>query len=196
MKIPKVLLSFLESFLSADWLALAVRAFEQNTNIRIATKDEDTEISSPHTSTAHNADSTRYIPIRDKRIESVPLVLRPVTANKKNVGYVVVLDTDKLSSMSQCEDFAKVYMAKSLAGKKTFSALSASLFGRQSGEDIRNNFAQKEARKQSERASLLTAAQPFIMLDAMVWESIKPSIADRDESLAEIIEELRSEATA
>jgi len=198
--IAKNILSFLLSFFglaegeTSSAFVLVCKVFRQNGNLRLATDKEDTRITSPHTATSHNADTTTYIPVRDKRAPEVPLVLKPVDSKKTTVAYVVVLDTDKVSTEAHCKSFAELYMAKTLKGKKTFEALAASLFARQSGEDIVNNTRQKEARKFADRAKLVSLAQPFLSLAAEVWSSVRPSIESSCEELAEVIDELRTEA--
>jgi hypothetical protein len=193
MKLTQAVNTFLKSFLPAEWAVLAQRAMEINHELRLATKEEDVRIASPRADTTHSSDTNQYVPVRDKRLADVPLVLRPVTAKDKPLGYAVVLDTDKVTTMAVCERYAEVYMARAL-GKISWDALAASLFARQSGGDARNNYAQKQLRKLQGAEGLLKLAQPFIGLADVVWEAIRPSITATDETLAAIIDDLRMEA--
>lgn len=191
MKVTTVHRAWLATFLSTEWFDFAVKALS-DPNIRIAREDEDSERISAHTCTAHNADERFYVPVRDERMSHVPLVLRPVTAKKKAVGYVVVLDTGRVSDMEVCRAFLRVYARKAVLKTNTLEALCASLIARQAGEDIRNNFAGKALRKVENREELVLAAGPFLSLSDDVYASIRPSLEMRDEALAEVIDELRA----
>lgn len=197
--LAKIIVEFLVAFFglkegeSSPLYLLAVKALKAFPNLRPATEKEDARISSPHTATAHNADATRYIPVRDKRDVSIPIVLKPIESKGNVLCYIPVLDTDKVGSMAVCEAFAKLYMSKTLASKKTFDALASSLFARQSGEDLVNNARQREGRKIAEHSALVSLAKPFLSLSDEIWQSVRPSVEQTNDALAEIIDEMREQ---
>jgi hypothetical protein len=155
---------------------------------------EKGEKNSEHTTTAHNADSTQYILVRDDRIPQVPLRLQPVESKGKTLSYVTVMDTEKGLTLKQCSQYASLYMAKTLKGKKSFHALTSSLFCRQANEDIINNTRQRESAKASQYESLCKMAQAFVNLPDEAWLAMKANeaFAETQESLIEVVEELRS----
>lgn len=206
MAVSQIIISWLLSFFgfetvpassdkseTAIWYRLALKAFALYPELRIATAKEEERNTSPHTGTAHNTDTQGYIFVRHTEHTEMPLCLKPITSNDKPLAYCLVLDTDKVSSIEKhCEQFAKLYMRKALKLKKTFGALNASLFARQSGEDRVNNLRTREKEKANNRAKLELLAAPFVAMSADMWLSVAPSIEESAEPLYEVITELRS----
>src|SRR3989304_5946802 len=150
---------FLDGFFSdGDYrYPLALKVFRTNVNLRLASVKEDARISAPHTATAHNIDSTRYIPVRDTRNPKIPLILKPITAGGATLAYIVVLDADKVASLEVCEDFARLYEQTALSNKKSFTAWASAHIARSSSDDRTNNARQKAVRTLAESAGLETA---------------------------------------
>jgi hypothetical protein len=170
---------------------LVLSVFRSISTLRLATVAECTASASEHGSSAHNADMREYFQVRDTRDENVPLILKPVTSEGATLAYALCLDANKVKTLAQCESFAKLFLAKTLASKCSFSALASVCFARQTGEDTVNNLRQTELRIAKKQVLFARQAAPFlsVSVSAADWERFRVAL---DTDLASYIDARRA----
>jgi len=198
--LPEKLISFLRSFVDQNFTGetsqFATVAFSALS--RLFAKWELTPLSDSAKpsgkggkSVSHNTDETGHIRVARKDL-SCPLVVKPIVSDKVLLGYEVVSDSNRVSSIDEMVSFLEVFEGKVIKKHDDANKAIASLASRESGKDRTNNARQRLLRQAEIARTNAEKLQIFKELPDATWQSVRPGLVLIDEDFVEMVDDART----